>query len=497
MEASPRSFDYPLKVLHTLLRPDAVLATKAPAATPVRGIAQSLEGVKPGFLFFAIKGSKADGHVYAAEALTRGASAVVVEDRSVYDASDKTILVDSTRERLGEAVSRWFEEPSRSFELVGVTGTNGKTTSTFLLDEVWRAAGKKTGLIGTVEYRVGKLQYPAPLTTPDAPTLQELFAQMRDQEITHVAMEVSSIALHQSRVAGSYFEAALFTNLTPDHLDYHGSMENYQLAKQRLFRDYAPAISVFNWDDGATRALRAAAKSRVVFTFSTHSRDADFSADSIVLSPQGIRAIVHTPFGTKNFDTGLMGLHNLSNCLGVLGVEMAMGAKLDETLERLRLAVGAPGRLERVAAGGGRPAIFVDYAHTEDALRNVLASLRKVQTQGKILTVFGCGGDRDRGKRPKMAAVAAELSDFTIATSDNPRTEDPEKILDEVQTGFSAGAAWLREVDRRKAIGIVLERARPDDIVLIAGKGHETYQILGSTKVPFDDREVIRDYYGV
>lgn len=488
-----------LKPLNHILPPECVLASRLAPETPITALAQSTETLGPGTLFFAIRGTKSDGHSFLHEVKAKGAIAVV-ETRAAYEKfPTNTILVESTRRALGDAASHWQGEPTASLDLVGVTGTNGKTTTAFLLDGIWRSEGYKTGLVGTVEYRIGDEVLPAPLTTPDALTLQNLFARMRSQSVVCAAMEVSSIALDQSRVAGCRFRVGLFTNFTPDHLDYHGSMEAYLASKIRFFTDFAPSYAVLNADDSKVLGIRSQVRSPEVLTFSTESSGADFVVRAKELNANGIRAEVETPVGRVDLRSPLMGMHNLSNLLGVLATEYALGHDLEKGVRSLASNLGAPGRLERVAIAQDAPFIFVDYAHTEDALRNVLQSLRRVRADGKarILTVFGCGGDRDKGKRPRMGSVVAELSDYTIATSDNPRTEDPEAILDDVEKGIPTGTAYHRECDRRSAIRLALDLAEPGDYVLVAGKGHETYQILGTEKVPFDDRQVIRDYYGV
>jgi UDP-N-acetylmuramoyl-L-alanyl-D-glutamate--2,6-diaminopimelate ligase len=488
-----------LKTIDSLLPAECIRASKAPGAGAVLGLTQSTEGALPGSLFFALKGSRSDGHAFVTRALQAGAAAAVVETREAFLANDRTIWVDSTRRALGETASRWYAEPTRALKLVGITGTNGKTTTAFLLSKLWADSGLRTGLIGTVEYRIASEVLPAPLTTPDALTLQSLFHRMQRGGVTHAAMEVSSIALDQSRVAGSHFDVALFTNLTPDHLDYHGTMDAYFDAKLKLFTELAPRVSIFNVDDPAGQRLRQAARSDICWTYSAVPGGADFHAVAKEMGPRGLRATIQTPVGRVILRSPLLGLHNLSNCLGVIAAQVALGEDLELTAELLAGNPGAPGRLERVAEGLDRPHIFVDYAHTEDALKNVLESLRKVRAEGpgRIITVFGCGGDRDRGKRPRMAAVAASLSDLVVATSDNPRTEDPEAILDEMAPGIPSGVKYHRDADRRAAIHWALEQAAPGDFVLVAGKGHETYQILGAEKPPFDDRKVIREYYGL
>jgi UDP-N-acetylmuramoyl-L-alanyl-D-glutamate--2,6-diaminopimelate ligase len=481
-----------LKPLSQILPRSSVLSPYPTVDPAIENITNDLSEVGSRSLFFAIRGNRHDGHADVALALQRGAIVVVEEGPG-----PKSLLVSNTRRAWGESLSYWNEVPSRSLRLVGFTGTNGKTTCTYLLEQAWRALGKSTGLVGTVEYRVGKESFPAPLTTPDAVTLQSLFAKMRGVGVERVAMEVSSIALDQRRVAGSVFKTGVFTNFTPDHLDYHGTMETYFKAKRLFFTELNPEFAILNQDDVKVAALRSELGSKCL-SFSLQTHGADFTVQKRRFSPLGTEAEIQTPEGRVEFKSPLLGEHNLSNCLAVLAALMADGVGLRDAAHALGKAVGAPGRLERVACGEGRAHAFVDYAHTEDALVNVLKCLRTVRegTGARILTVFGCGGDRDRSKRPKMALAACRYSDLVVATSDNPRTEDPEKILDEVVQGFPPGFSYHRESDRKKAIYWALSQARVGDFVLIAGKGHENYQILGQTKVPFDDRIVIREYYG-
>jgi UDP-N-acetylmuramoyl-L-alanyl-D-glutamate--2,6-diaminopimelate ligase len=462
----------------------------------VTGISHRLEGLCAGNLYFALVGTQYDGHTGVEAALKLGALPIV-EKEECWERYPGCVLVDSTRRAWGESLSVWHAKPSEKLRLVGITGTNGKTTCSFLLEQVWRRLGERTGLIGTVEYRVGEKAYPAPLTTPDALVLQPLFEKMVEASVGFAVMEVSSIALDQRRTAGCVFETVVFTNFTPDHLDYHKSMERYWAAKRLLVEEYRPKTIVLNADDPTLRAFSQQLGERKRLHFSLHDRSAEFSVSQVDYRPEGMECTLHTPAGQFRLRSVLMGEHNLSNCLAVLATLHAMGFELSRVLPALETAVGAPGRLERVAMKEGRPHVFVDYAHTEDALRNVLLCLRGVRGEKpiRVWTVFGCGGDRDKLKRPEMAKVASELSDFVVVTSDNPRTEDPDRIIDEVIRGIQPGVACHREVDRRAAIEWALERASAGDFVLVAGKGHEDYQILGTVKVPFDDRKVVRDFF--
>jgi len=350
-----------------------------------------------------------------------------------------------------------------------------------------------------VEYWIGTQREEAPLTTPDSATLQRLFHRMQQLQIEIVAMEVSSIALDQYRPWGTQFSVALFTNLTRDHLDYHQQFENYFLAKKRLFTEYSPQCSVINLDDPWGRKLWKEVKKSTRIGFSTKDVKADFFVSNPQLKHEGTHAIVHTPVGKFELATPLIGTHNLYNCLGVIVIAHELGISIESSLGCLGRATAAPGRFERVSGDNIPVPVFVDYAHTEDALYHILTTLKALQPipGGRLLTVFGCGGDRDRSKRPRMGQVVSTMSDITIVTSDNPRTESPEKIMDEIEAGISrASTSYFREPDRRKAIHLALELATSSDVVLVAGKGHETYQIVGSDRLPFDDRQIVRDYYG-
>ena len=487
-----------MKSLSTLIPPSELLAAKADVGQSIAGVTDSSRDASSGQLFFAVRGARSDGHGYVAQALAQGAAAVVVEDRDCFEAHPRAILVGSTRLALSRAASRWEDEPTRSFRLVGITGTNGKTTSTFLLKHIWSALGLTSGIVGTVEYDIAGERERSTLTTPGPLGLQKLFSRMRTAKVSHAAMEVSSIALDQARVGGSAFEVALFTNLTLDHLDYHLDFESYFAAKRKLFHDYPLRRAVVNIDDPWGRKLFEGLEPEKRISFSLENRSADFYASELSFAKAGSSARIETPSGEVSLVTPLIGKHNLYNCLGALAVEGALGHDLARAGAALANALGAPGRLERVMTGSNYPHVFVDYAHTDDALRNVLTALTALKRQGpgKVITVFGCGGDRDRSKRPKMGEIASSLSDITIATSDNPRTESPDRIIDEIENGIDrTRTTYHRAVDRRAAIHEALRLAQPDDIVLVAGKGHETYQIIGREEFPFDDREVIRDYY--
>lgn len=458
---------------------------------------RTIETTQPGTLFFAVRGAQVDGHSRVLEALGLGA-VVVVEDPTLYESIDRAILVPSSRAAWASAIARWHHEPTRKLKLVGITGTNGKSTTGFIFRQLWQHLKIPNGLIGTVKYCIEERELPSKLTTPDAGELQALFSQMVERRVSHAAVEVSSIALDQHRIGGSRFECALFTNFTQDHLDYHLDLETYYRAKRRLFLDYEFKTAVLNLDDAAGRRLKSEIQ-RPVLTFSIEEPAADIFAEAFEFDSAGVRATVRSPVGTFSFSSPLIGRYNLANLLGVFAAGVALGHDPALMAESFGYAPGAPGRLERPLPQRGYPQVFVDYAHSEDALRNVLKSLTEIKSpQSKLITVFGCGGARDRTKRPKMGKVVSEFSDVIVLTSDNPRTEDPETILDEIEVGIrSPKQRFHRLVNRREAIHQALKLSSREDIVLVAGKGHETYQIIGKEEFPFDDRQVIRDYYNI
>jgi UDP-N-acetylmuramoyl-L-alanyl-D-glutamate--2,6-diaminopimelate ligase len=468
----------------------------APAAGHASDFVSDSRLVRPGAVFAALPGSRTDGVKFVSDAVARGA-VLVLSERAV-EAAVPVAVVPDLRARLPRLAATFYAEPSRRMQVVGITGTNGKTTTTFMVEEMLRHAGRKTGLIGTIAYRYGDVTTPAPNTTPDPVSLQRLLAAMHTAGTQSVAMEVSSHGLHERRVDGTEFDVAVFTNLTRDHLDYHADMESYFAAKRRLFSEVLPAASkavraVINVDDpyGARLAAETVAP---VWTVGTTK--ADFQIGDVTYSPAGFSASVATPFGTRNLACKLPGKHNVYNAVEALAAVLALGVEPAAAVDALARVAGVPGRLEYITDGSVH--VYVDYAHTDDALANVLAALRPL-AGGRIVTVFGCGGDRDRGKRPAMGRVAAQGSDVAVVTSDNPRTEDPKQILADIEPGVSAhmqpydGVRGCHvEIDRRAAIQWAIAEARPGDIVLVAGKGHEDYQILGTEKFPFSDREEVR-----
>jgi UDP-N-acetylmuramoyl-L-alanyl-D-glutamate--2,6-diaminopimelate ligase len=444
-----------------------------------------------GSIFVAIRGLATDGNQFVDQARKKGALAVVSEEPA--RAGGPWVQVKDAREALALLSAAVLGDPAEKLELVGVTGTNGKTTTTHLIDAVLRGAGEKVGLVGTVHYRIGDLLTTAVRTTPESSDLQALFRDMALASCRRAVLEVSSHSLELKRVFGCRFAVAVFTNLTRDHLDFHGDMDRYFEAKRKLFdtllREDGRAI--VNADDDRAAELVAASRAPV-WTYG-HARPADIQATEIRLSLEGSRFLVRTPKGSTEIHSPLLGRFNVSNLLGALGATLALGIPLEVAAKGLASLAGVPGRLERVNAGQGF-AVIVDYAHTDDALKNLLETVRELGPK-RVITVFGCGGDRDRSKRPLMGAVASRLSDHVIVTSDNPRSEPPEAIIEEVRRGMLAGrgAEVLAIVDRREAIARALEMAGPGVAVVIAGKGHETSQTLRDRTVPFDDRQVVRD----
>jgi UDP-N-acetylmuramoyl-L-alanyl-D-glutamate--2,6-diaminopimelate ligase len=454
--------------------------------------------VIPGALFVAVKGERVDGHDYLGAVIKQQASAVVVDQfRSV---SVPNVRVKNSRLAIGLLGSRFHGDPSARLRVVGVTGTNGKTTTTYVCKSLLEFGGRRIGLVGTVAYVIGKQAIPASHTTPGAIELQRLFGRMVKEGLGGVVMEVSSHALALERTAGIEFDVAVFTNLTQDHLDFHGTMDDYFSAKLRLFRDLGVGgakqskRAIVNADDPRGAAVRFAC-SVPVWTYGIVN-EADIRAQAVHLSPRGTTFHLATPAGSAIIESKLVGEHNVYNLLAAVGVALHEGM----SVEQVRVGIGevghVPGRFERVEAGQDFT-VVVDYAHTDDALTRLLAAAQALRT-GRIITVFGCGGDRDRTKRPKMGRVAVCFSDMVVLTSDNPRTEDPTSILADVETGVKEalkerpGVEYVKEADRRLAIERAIRVARSGDMVLIAGKGHEDYQIIGTTKHHFDDREVAR-----
>ena len=458
----------------------------------VTAVTHDSRKASPGTLFVAIRGTAVDGNQFVDAARKKGAVAVASEEEP--RPGGPWLRVADAREALALFSAEVLGRPAEALRLIGVTGTNGKTTTTYLIDAVLRAAGHKTGLLGTVQYRVGDRLAEASRTTPESSDLQALFRQMVDEGCSHAVLEVSSHSLELKRVHGCGFEVAVFTNLTRDHLDFHGDMERYFLAKRRLFDTYLrpSGHAIVNLDDDRAPDLIAASRGRV-WTYSAGAGPADLQAADVRLSLDATRFRARTPQGDLDVRTPLLGRFNVENVLAALGAVLALGVDPQAALRGIASVTGVPGRLERVLAGQ-EFTVVVDYAHTDDALKNLLETVRELRPR-RVITVFGCGGDRDRTKRPLMGAVAARLSDVVVVTSDNPRSEPPEAILEEIQRGMNGGRRAERHaiVDRREAIVRALEMAEPGDAVVIAGKGHETYQVLRDRTIPFDDRQIARE----
>jgi UDP-N-acetylmuramoyl-L-alanyl-D-glutamate--2,6-diaminopimelate ligase len=472
----------------------------------IRGVAYDSRAVSPGDLFFALRGAEHDGHAYLEQAIDLGAAAVVVETLSPeVDLRGATaVVVPDTRRALAPVSTRFFGEPATELTLIGITGTNGKTSTTYLVESVLAAAGQRTGLIGTVEVRFADVRRRALNTTPESLDLQQTLRDMRTREIEAAVMEVSSHGLELGRVDGCRFDVAAFTNLTQDHLDFHGDMRAYRDSKTRLFRHHLSADStgVVNLDDPAWEAFAeagAAAGARIVGVTRDAEREADVRLESAEVGLEGTRARVR--LGSERLDLALplVGDFNLENLLVACGVGFALGIAPTAMARGVADCPQVPGRVERIGAELEKaPHVIVDYAHTPDAVEKLLATLRPLSS-GRLIVVFGCGGDRDRAKRPLMAEAVAHHADGIVATSDNPRTEDPERILDDVAAGLAgltrvAPAAlgrergtYVRLTDRREAIAAAIAVARPEDTVVIAGKGHEDYQIIGRDRLPFSD----------
>jgi UDP-N-acetylmuramoyl-L-alanyl-D-glutamate--2,6-diaminopimelate ligase len=468
---------------------DAIdLTVPGQADVVVTGIAYRSDAVLPGMAFFCIPGFAHDGHDFAADAVARGASALVVE-REIEGVSAVQFVVPDTRVALAQASARWYGGPSTAMDVVAITGTNGKTTTTYLLDAILRQDRRKTGVIGTVETRIGDERLTASRTTPESLDLQHLLAEMRDQAVTGVSMEVSSHAIDLHRVDAVRFSAVAFTNLTQDHLDFHHTLEEYFSVKRRLFTDFEAGARVVNIDDPLGEDI-----AREIDGVLTVGRgaNAQVRAENEELSATGAVFALVTPQGARTVRLPLAGAYNVSNALVAAGCALAIGIDLDTVVAGLEHAPQVPGRLERVECG--QPfSVVVDYAHTPDSLEKATRALRDV-TDGRVIVVFGCGGDRDPEKRPLMGRAAAEHGDYVIVTSDNPRSEDPVSIILQVEDGVKAlGTPYEVEVDRRAAIARAIAAAEPGDTVLIAGKGHEDYQIFADRTIHFDDREVARE----
>lgn len=485
--------------LKNLLTDVAVLETIGNLDVEVNGVRGDSRRIRKGDVFVAVRGEQLDGHHFIEDAIHAGASAVICERMIHSFPSITRVRVGNGPVALAGLSSNFHGTPSKNLKVIGITGTNGKTTTSYLLASILEAAGLSTGIIGTIAYRMGNRELPAPNTTPPADDLQELMAQMLCAGMKAIVMEVSSHSLAQHRVDGIMWDLAIFTNLTQDHLDYHKSMEAYFEAKKLLFQQLKDSpkktSAILNLDDSRSEQLqKTVGKDVSIKTYSLHLSSADVRAESVEYSVSGCRFTLVYGESRIEIATPLCGAHNLSNCLAAAAAGLALGlddAAIKKGIESIK---NVPGRLERldIPSEVGSFAVFIDYAHTDDALRHVLKTLRPV-TQRHLIAVFGCGGNRDATKRPMMGRVACELSDFSILTSDNPRYEDPSVIVRQIADGFESSDHYKIILDRREAIREALIMAKDGDVVLLAGKGHETYQEVCGTRSAFNDREVTRE----
>jgi UDP-N-acetylmuramoyl-L-alanyl-D-glutamate--2,6-diaminopimelate ligase len=472
-----------VRVLGDLLSDLPNVQIRGDADASVSSVCYRSRDAGPGALFFCVPGSATDGHAFATDAVERGAVALVVDRWLEADAAQA--LVPNVREAMGPVSAAFYGRPADRMTVVGVTGTNGKTTTTYLLEAIFRGDGRTPGVIGTTGVRIDGRPEPFPRTTPEAPDLQRLFAEMAREGVDAVAMEVSSHGLDQHRVDGLRYAAALFTNLSQDHLDYHASMEEYFLAKARLFTPAMSDRAVINLDNDEGRRLAASALPTITYGVAL---DADVRATDVETTTDGIAFRVD---GMK-IRSALRGSFNVENCLAAFATARALGVDDRIAADAISGMHGVPGRVEIVEAG--QPfLVMVDYAHTPDSVENVLRAARPLAA-GRLIVVLGCGGDRDRAKRPRMGYAATSSADLSIITSDNPRSEDPLAIIAEITPGAEEGGGrYVVEPNRRAAIRLAMAQAGPGDVVVIAGKGHETYQELADRTIPFDDREVARD----
>ena len=480
-----------------LIKADDALRAEA-AVGAVSGLAYDSRTVKSGDVFVALKGQHADGTAFARQAIDRGAVAIVSEEPASAGVHVPWAIVADARLALALLATTFYRDPSREMRVVGITGTNGKTTTAYLVAGIFEAAGIRCGVLGTVAYKIGDELREATRTTPEAPDVQALLREMVDRGCGACAMEVSSHALALRRVDGMSFAAAVFTNLTRDHLDFHAGMDDYFRAKRRLF-EMLPrnAPSILNVDDPRCGSLMEAGGRPLTYGM---QRPADVKPGPVSFSLDGLQFDVATPRDTLHVRSKLIGKPNVYNILAAVATATALDVSSDAIEKGLQALDAVPGRFQTVSGPNDDVTVVVDYAHTDDALRNLLETARPL-AHGRLITVFGCGGDRDRTKRPLMGAVAGRLSDVIVITSDNPRSEDPARIIEEIQRGITPDTRRERQslltiVDRRQAIARAVEIARAGDVVLVAGKGHEKYQVIGDRTLAFDDVAVAREALG-
>ncbi len=456
----------------------------------ITGIAYDSRKVKPGNLFVCIKGFQVDGHSYISQAIENGAVCVIIE-QDITSVSIPTIQVENSRYALAMISAALYEHPSSKFQLIGVTGTNGKTTSTYLIKTMLELQGKKVGLIGTNQNMIGNQVLPTERTTPESLELQELFSEMVKQEVEFVVMEVSSHSLALNRVDGCHFDIGLFTNLTQDHLDFHGSMENYLKSKTKLFRQCK--IGIINIDDDSSKYILAHGTCKMI-TFGIANKAAVQGKD-VDISEKGVRFQVESVHGQGKIMLRIPGLFSVYNALGSLAVCQELGLTTQQVQNGLAIAKGVPGRVQVVRIDKDYT-VIIDYAHTPDGLENIIQTIKDF-AKGRVVTLFGCGGDRDSGKRPIMGEIAGRLSDFCVVTSDNPRTENPMQIINQILVGMKdTNCPYVMIENRNEAIEYALCNARKDDVIILAGKGHETYQEINGLKYPFDEKEIVQKILG-
>ena len=474
--------------LQDLLKGVAVLESTAAPDTEINEVRYDSRAVRPGDLFVAIRGYATDGHQYIGKALEQGAAAIVCEEAP---AGVPAVVVENARRALAEIAANRFGHPADSMTMLGVTGTNGKTTTTYLVKHMLEDAGHKVGLIGTNQNLIGDEVVETERTTPESYELHALFARMRDAGCTHVIMEVSSHSLVLDRVHGIHFAVGAFTNLTQDHLDFHKTMEEYRRAKALLFT--ISDKGVINLDDPAAGAMLADAKCPCL-TFSCEKDAADLTAKNLKLHADGVEFVAATKGDLARVKLPIPGHFSAENALTALGIVFQLGMPLADAAKSLATATGVKGRVEVVPTDTDYT-VLIDYAHSPDGVENVLRAVRGF-AKGRVVALFGCGGDRDRTKRPKMGKIAADLADFCIVTSDNPRTEDPKAIIDDILEGMKGTKTPMQViVDRPEAIHWALAHAKKDDIIVLMGKGHETYQEVNHVKHHMDEREIVRDFF--
>jgi len=491
VEKTVESERYKALTLRELLKKTDVCSVAADMDIMIHGVCFDTRKLQAGDLFVAVRGFESDGHLFIKEAISKGAACVLCEESP--EETFPHVLVNDTRKALATVSAAWFGFPASKLKLIGVTGTNGKTTVTTLIKQVVeKCSGDKAGLIGTNGNLIGDKEYPANYTTPESYEIHELLAMMVEEGCRYAIMEVSSHALYLSRVYGIEFDVGVFTNLSPDHQDFHASMEDYAKAKSLLFSSSRSAA--INIDDEFAQIM-IDSTSGPVFSYAINDVAADFVAKSIKLHSDKVDFAALTIGKLIRVEFPIPGMFSVYNAMAVIAASILIGFDIDSVTAALQRTGGVKGRAEVVPTGGRGFTVLIDYAHTPDALRSIIKAARSF-TRGRVVTLFGCGGDRDKTKRPMMGAIAVEHSDFAVITSDNPRTEEPSAIIDDILKGIEqAKAPYNVIINRREAINWALENAQQDDILILAGKGHETYQIFGKDKMEFDEREVVAEYF--